>query len=153
MSPAGGGMAGGSVMGLTERLVALRGELWQRHALLRGMDREDVRYEDASSELIELTSALLRAEADVAELVQAARRRISLLGAAVATVLLLAAVALFFARPVIGVLTSRVATGAVLLAVIVTLLVTVLLGRRRRGPAVPRRGPAAESAEPGRPEN
>jgi hypothetical protein len=115
------------------QLVALRGELWQRHVLLQGMDRDDEHYEDASLELLELTAELLRVEAEVGEVKRAARRRAGRIGFSVASVLLLAAGACAMAAPVLGVLTSQVAAGSVLLLAAVVLAVTVAV-RRRNAP-------------------
>jgi hypothetical protein len=132
------------------QLVALRGELWQRHVLLQGMDRDDERYEDASIELLDLTAELLRVEAEVGEVKRAARSRAGRIGFSAAAVLLLAAAALAVAAPVLGVLISQVAAGSVLLLVVVVLAVTVAV-RRRNAPerAADGRGTSGPAEVPG----
>jgi len=116
-----------------EQLVAVRGELWQRHVLLQDMDRADARYDDASAELLGLTAELLRVEAEVTEVRRAARRRAGRIGFITAAVLLLGAVGIALAAPVLGVLVSRIAAGGVLLVVVVVLLATIVV-RRRHSP-------------------
>jgi hypothetical protein len=111
-------------------LVALRGELWQRHVLLQSMDRDDERYEDASIELLDLTAELLRVEAEVGAATRAVRSRAGQIGFSVAAVLLVGAVAFAAAAPALGVLISRAAAGSVLLLVVVVLAVTVVVRRR-----------------------
>jgi len=128
------------------QLVALRGELWQRHVLLQSMDRDDERYEDASIELLDLTAELLRVEGEVGEAKRAVRGRTGRIGFSVAAVLLLAAAALAVAAPVLGLLVSRVAAGSVLLLVVVVLAVTVVV-RRRNAPERPPNGRGAPVAE------
>jgi len=113
-----------------DQLVALRGELWQRHVSLQGMDPADGRYDDAGAELIDLTTELLRVEAEVAEGKRAARRRAGRIGFIAAGVLLAAAVALAVAAPVLGVLVSRAAAVAALLVMAVVLVVTIVVRRR-----------------------
>jgi hypothetical protein len=115
-----------------DQLVALRGELWQRHVSLQGMDPGDGRYDDAGAELVDLTAELLRVEAEVAEGKRAARRRAGRIGFTAAGVLLAAAVALAVAAPVLGVLIARAAAGAALLVMVAVLVVTIVV-RRRNG--------------------
>jgi hypothetical protein len=115
------------------QLVALRGELWQRHVLLQTMDQGDDRYEDATAELLDLTAELLRVEAEVGEIKRAARRRAGRIGFSIAGVLLLGATGLALAAPVLGLFVSRVAAGSVLLAVVVVSVGTLAV-RRRNAP-------------------
>lgn len=115
------------------QLVALRGELWQRHVLLQTMDQDDDRYEDATAELLDLTAELLRVEAEVSEIKRAARQRAGRIGFSIAGVLLLAAIGLALAAPVLGLFVSRVAAGSVLLAVVVVSVATLAV-RRRNAP-------------------
>jgi hypothetical protein len=115
------------------QLVALRGELWQRHVLLQTMDQDDDRYEDATAELLDLTAELLRVEAEVSEIQRAARQRAGRIGFSIAGVLLLAAIGLALAAPVLGLFVSRVAAGSVLLAVVVVSVGTLAV-RRRNAP-------------------
>lgn len=136
-----------------ERLVALRGELWQRHTRLQTVDREEARYDEQSDALIELTAELLRVEAEVAEAGRAARRRVGRIGFAVATVLLFAAVGSFLAAPVLGTHASRIGAGAALAAVVVVLAITALV-RSRYWPGLlsraMRRRPTSPEPSPGR---
>jgi hypothetical protein len=115
------------------QLVALRGELWQRHVALQTMDQDDDRYEDATAELLDLTAELLRVEAEVSEIKRAARQRAGRIGFSIAGVLLLAAIGLALAVPVLGLFVSRVAAGSVLLAVVVVSVGTLAV-RRRNAP-------------------
>lgn len=135
-------MAGVPRVAPAGQLVALRGELWQRHVLLQSMDRDDERYADASIELLDLTAELLRVEADVGEAKRAVRGRAGRIGFSVAAVLMLAAAALAVAAPVLGLLVSRVAAGSVLLLVVVVLAVTVVVRRRN----APERAPEGRGA-------
>ena len=143
-------MAGGPGVAAAGQLVALRGELWQRHVLLQSMDRDDERYEDASVELLDLTAELLRVEAEVDEAKRAVRSRAGRIGFSMAAVLLLGAVAFAVAAPALGVLISRVAAGSVLLLVVVVLAVTVVV-RRRNTPERVAGGRGAPAAVPGAP--
>jgi hypothetical protein len=130
---AGAAQASDSTSDPVPRLVALRGELWQRHSRLQTMDRDDADYDERGAELIELTAELLRVEAEVAEVSRAARRRVSRTGFAIAIVLLLVAVTLGLAAPVLGQLPSRIGAAAALLAVLVVLMVTTV-ARRQHSP-------------------
>jgi len=112
------------------QLVALRGELWQRHVLLQTMDQGDDRYEDATAELLDLTAELLRVETEVSEIKRAARQRAGRIGFSIAGVLLLAAIGFALAAPVLGLFVSRVAAGSVLLAVVVVSVGTLAVRRR-----------------------
>jgi len=114
-------------------LVALRGELWQRHVLLQTMDQGDERYDEATAELLDLTAELLRVEAEVSEIKRAARQRAGRIGFGIAGVLLLAAIGLALAAPVLGLFVSRVAAGSVLLVVVVVSVATLAV-RRRNAP-------------------
>jgi hypothetical protein len=116
------------------QLVALRGELWQRHVLLQTMDQGDERYDEATAELLDLTAELLRVEAEVSEIKRAARQRAGRIGFGIAGVLLLGATGLALAVPVLGLFVSRVAAGSVLLAVVVVSVGTLAV-RRRNAPA------------------
>jgi hypothetical protein len=145
---AGVDRAPGSTSDPVPRLVALRGELWQRHSRLQTLDHHDADYDEQGAELIELTAELLRVEAEVAEVSRAARRRVSRTGFAVATVLLLVAVALGLAAPVVGQLPSRIGAAAALLAVFVVLLVTAM-ARRRHSPTHVGPGTDQAHAAPG----
>ena len=127
------------------QLVALRGELWQRHVLLQGMARDDEGYENASIELLDLTAELLRVEAEVGKVKRAARGRAGRIGFSLAVLLLLGAVAFAVAAPALGVLISRVAAGSALLLVVVVLAVTLLV-RRRNAPERATDGRAAPAA-------
>jgi hypothetical protein len=124
------GVAGVPSSPPADQLVALRGELWQRHVLLQGMDPADSRYDDAGAELVDLTADLLRVEAEVAEARRAARRRAGRIGFTAAGVLLAAAVALALSAPMLGLLISRAAAGAALLVMVTVLVVTVMIRRR-----------------------
>jgi len=143
-------VAGAQRVAPAGQLVALRGELWQRHVLLQGMDRDDEGYEHASIELLDLTAELLRIEAEVGEVKRAARNRAGRIGFSAAAVLLLAAVAFAVAAPALGVLTSQVAAGSVLLLAVVVLAVTVAV-RRRNAPerAADGRGTPSAAEVPG----
>lgn len=61
-----------------ERAVALRGELWQRHVSLRDIRPGGDDYDEAVEELVELTTALLEAEAEAKT--RAAHRRPARIG-------------------------------------------------------------------------
>ena len=137
-----------------DQLVALRGELWQRHVLLQGMDPSDTRYDDAGAELVDLTAELLRVEAEVTEAKRAARRRAGRIGFTAAGLLLVAAVALAVAAPVLGVLISRAAAGAALLVMVVVLVVTTVVRRRNAldRPPKARTRPVTPSGAPGEPD-
>jgi hypothetical protein len=115
------------------QLVALRGELWQRHVLLQTMDQGDERYDEATAELLDLTAELLRVEAEVSEIKRAARQRAGRIGFGIAGVLLLGATGLALAVPVLGLFVSRLAAGSVLLAVVVVSVATLAV-RRRNAP-------------------
>jgi hypothetical protein len=123
-------VAGAPGVAPADQLVALRGELWQRHVLLQSMDQGDDRYEDATAELLHLTGELLRVESDVGEIKRAARRRAGRIGFAVAGVLLLGAIGLALASPVLGLPVSRVAAGSVLLIAVVVFAATLVVRRR-----------------------
>ena len=126
-------MAGAPGVAPAGQLVALRGELWQRHVLLQTMDQGDDRYEDATAELLDLTAELLRVESEVSEIKRAARQRAGRIGFSIAGVLLLVATGLALATPVLGLFVSRVAAGSVLLAVVVVSVGTLAV-RRRNAP-------------------
>jgi hypothetical protein len=126
-------VAGAPGVAPAAQLVALRGELWQRHVLLQSMDQGDDRYEEATAELLGLTTELLRVEAEVSQIKRAARGRAGRIGFSIAGGLLLGAIGLALAAPVLGLFVSRVAAGSVLLAA-VAVLVGTLAVRRRNAP-------------------
>jgi hypothetical protein len=110
-------------------VVSLRGELWRRHAELRDIGPEDIRYTDAVSELLDLTATLLVAESAVQSAERAARRRAGLILYLVALLAASAAVALVVLMPGLGPTVSRMVIGAVLL--IIVAVVIVLIRQRR----------------------
>jgi hypothetical protein len=71
-----------------DQLSVLRGELWRGHAGLQSADPGSAAYRRATQRVLELTANLLRAEAEDARRLRAARRRAYALGFGASLVLL-----------------------------------------------------------------
>jgi len=132
-----------------DQLSVLRGELWRGHAGLQGADPRSAEYRQATERLLELTARLLRAEADDARRLRAARRRAYALG--FGTLLVLLAGASGLAAGVVVAHPLWRWSGLGLLAIALVLGVAFGYARGGVGRRAARRDAVAEQDRPERP--